>query len=364
MRPVTDKFLGIVRGSHTAVFQAKLVAPGQTGVNPIGTELDIIQGDVLMDATASVRSTLELTTNYKFERSPDGLSPYGNEIYVRRGIQYGDGNREWVGLGYFKITDVDQESAPKGTVRVAASDRMYGINEARMLAPLQFGEGASVQGVFDLLVGEVYPGAVILFDFDAATTTFPGSHIVEESRYDFLKDIADSFGKIMYWDYQGRLRVESAPNPAEPVWQVNAGKGGVLTRVSRSLSRDGVYNAVVATGEPAGELPPVRAVALDENPASPTYFHGPFGQVPKFYSSSFITTTAQAQDAANAMLQREMGTPYSADFSLVPNPALEVLDPVQLEFSNTDIETHVIETLRIPLDAAGAMEATTKQQAL
>ncbi|MBN6037482.1 DUF5047 domain-containing protein [Amycolatopsis sp. 195334CR] len=333
-------------------------------MSPVGTELALVAGDVKLDSTAAVRGTTSLTVLGDFPATPSGLlTPYGREVYVERGIDYGDGTREFVGQGYFRLTEVDQADAPRGEIRLSGADRMSAVVEADVLAPFQFGTGASVGAVFDLLVGEVLPGVLIDYDFPAATTFFNAPHVVEKSRFDFLQDICDSLGKVMYFDYRGRLQVRTAPDPAEPVFLVNHGERGVLTSLSRRLSRTGVYNAVVATGEQAGEMPPVRGVAVDENPFSPTYWNGPFGKVPRFYSSSFLTTTEQCTSAAKAMLERASGLPYNVDFSMVPNPALEPLDPVQVTHADTDnAELHVLETLTIPLTAGGAMTATTREK--
>jgi hypothetical protein len=364
MRPVTDRFLSTVRGSHAMCSRARVVAPGQTGVNPTGTtEIPITVGDVQLDSTAQIRATLDLTTEWDFPLDASGLiAPYGNEVFIERGIIYGDGVREWVSQGYFRLYSTEQDTAPNGQINLTGRDRMSGIIDARVLAPFQFDLNTSVAAIFDNLVGEVYPGAVIVYDFDAAGTSFTSSHVIDEDRYAFLKDICDSLGKVMWWDYAGRLQVRTAPNPASPVVTVNHGRDGVLAKLSRSLNRDSVYNAVVATGEAPGESPPVRAVAMDQNPNSPTYWYGPFGKVPKFYSSTFIQTAGQAQTAANAMLARAFGLPYNVDFTMVPNPALEPLDAVELAYSDRfDSETHVIESMTIPLDAGGVLAAKTRQ---
>ncbi|MBN9739515.1 hypothetical protein DMP23_00075 [Amycolatopsis sp. A1MSW2902] len=62
--------------------------------------LPIIGGDVTTDMTADVQSTLALTTVYPWPADPFAAgTPYGQEVYVERGIEYGLGTREWVGLG-------------------------------------------------------------------------------------------------------------------------------------------------------------------------------------------------------------------------------------------------------------------------
>lgn len=361
MRPVSDAFLDAVRGSHRMCARARVCPPGQTGVDPDGVEIPILAGQVEQDATADVRATVDLTTDGSAWTADVGdmLTPYGNELFVERGIVFGNGDREWVSQGYFRIDSVEQDDAPFGRVRISGSDRMAGIIDARPLHPTEFGTSATVETVFDWLVTQVYPDAEIVFDFDASTT-FRSSHVVEDDRHGFLADLADAHGKQMYWDHEGRLRVESAPPVADPVFEVAHGERGVMVSMSRALTRDGVYNAVVARGEEVGEAPPVSAVAYDLDEDSPTYWHGPFGHVPRFYSSSFVTTTQQARDAAESMLARSTGLPHEMDLSAVPNPALQVLDPVRVVSPAGDEGVHVLESITLSLLASGGMDATTK----
>jgi Domain of unknown function (DUF5047) len=344
--------------------RARVCAPGQTGTNPLGVVIDITSGDVKLDATADIRGTLDMTTMHHWPTSSsDLLTPYGNEIFVERGVIYGGGSTEWVSQGYYRMYSVDQDDPPDGPIVIAGRDRMSGIIDAKRESPIQFADGTSVAAVFTLLVGEVYPGATIVYDFDATLVLFTTSHILDNDRYQFLKDIVDSLGKVMYWDYAGILQVRSAPDPAAPVFSVNHGAGGVLVSMARSLNREGGFNAVVATGEQAGEQPPVRGVAYDLNPSSPTYFNGPFGKVIYQMNSTFITTANQATVAAQAMLARSLGVPYTVDFSMVPHAGLEPLDPISVSYSDrVAAEGHVIETLTIPLTAEEAMTGTTRQQ--
>lgn len=364
MRPVSDAFLRTITGPHKMVAEARIVAPGQTGTDPEGVTIQILSGDVRLDASADVRSTVDLTTSGvgMWPSSPsDLITPYGPELWVRRGIEYGNGQREWVSLGYHKIYSVEQDEAPDGPIRIAARDRMAGLVDARMLAPVQFNPNHTVRQFFDRLVLEVYPWAVIEYDFLPEAIAVNRTIVVEEDRYAALFDMARSLGRVMYWDHAGKLQIRKPPDVATPAYEVSYGRNGVLVEMSRSLTRDGVYNAVVAQGEAPDDKPPVRAVARDMNPVSPTYWYGPFGQVPRYYSSPFITNTEQAASAAAAMLARSIGLPYSVDFTAVPNPALEPLDRVRIRYRDGST-VHVVQTLTIPLTPSGAMEATTREQ--
>jgi len=238
---------------------------------------------------------------------------------------------------------------------------MSGIVDARLFKPRQFQVGQSLGDILEDLVREVYPKAVIEWDDDTNEETLLRAQIAEEDRYAFLNDLVTSYGKVMFFDHRGVLVVKSPPNPRVPVFEVNHGRNGVLVSVSRQLTREGVYNAVVASGEGADTGEPVRAVVVDSSPHSPTFFYGNFGKVPRFYSSPFITTEAQALSAATSILGKELGLPYSVDFTSVPNPALEPLDCVKITFPKGRAELHIIEQITIPLDSSGVLQANCRQ---
>lgn len=349
--------------------EAKVVSGHQTGVDPEGTVIPILSGNVSSDGLADVRSSLDMTTEPALwpSTADDLLAPYGNEIFVRRGIEYGDRTVEWVSLGYYRIDNPSQDDIPFGEIDVTGSDRMVGIVEAELEAPRQFQIGTTFEAVFEELIQEVYPTAVVEFDFDATSVVLNRGTIAEEKRYEFLRDLSDAYAKDFYVDYRGIFVVKDRPDPGNPVFEANSGPNGVLIRAGREISREGVYNAVVATGEGADELPPVRAIAFDNNPDSPTYYLGEntsgriYGKVPRRYSSPFIETEEQAKSAATKILLDNLGLPFSLEFSAVPNPALEPFDPVRVRTKNHDY-THVLQGVTIGLTADEPLAATTKDQ--
>jgi len=357
----------LTSGSHQIALEARVVTDYQDGDDPTGTDIPIITGSVVLDGTADIYGTMSLETDGDGmwpQRAADLLSPYGNEIFVRRGV-YADSTIVWVPLGYYRIQEGNQPDTPAGPITITGLDRMAGLIDARLLAPRQYLATHTVRFVFDDLVKEIYPAASIRFDDPLMEFSALGRSIEsEDSRYDLLREIATSFGKVMFWDTSGVLRVESAPDPSEPVWNFMAGRrDGVLLEASRSVSRDGVYNAVVATGEGAGgDVDPVRGVVWDDNVYSPTYFFGRFNQVPKYYSSPMIVSQVQAVAAARAMLQRNLGFPYNVSFQISPNPAVRPFDPIKIMFEDGEVNTHVVESITIPLTSDAAMNGTTREQ--
>jgi len=363
MRPVSDAFLRTLAGSHRIFSRVKVLTSFQSGVMPTGTEIPIVDGNVRADAASDTRTTLDLTTSGDGMwplRTTDLLAPYGNELFVERGVDYTNGTVEIVSLGYFRINETNQADGPNGEIQLTASDRMSSIIDGRLPFPRQYVAGTSVETVFEELVQEIYPSATIEFDFNAAASTFDTAHVVEEDRYGFLHDVAQSRGKIMYWDYRGVLRVESPPDPATPVYTINAGRNGTMISLSRKLTRQGVYNAVVASGEATPDQLPVTSLVIDNNPNSPTYWNGRFGRVPRFYYSPFITTVAAATSAATSILQQAIGLPYSINLNAVPNPALEPYDAIEIVAPDTT-DIHVIDSIIIPLSTSGVMTGTTRK---
>lgn len=363
MRPVTAEFLASLRGSHGFCSRARIVSPGQVGTNPDGTEIPIFSGDVQFDANAEIRGSVQLETSSEYwPANADSLAtPYGNELFIESGIVSGSGSNVWVSQGYFRIEDVEQTDIP-GNIRLSGKDRMSNIVDGKMVAPRQFPDATTLESVVEQLVTYVMPFATFDMDVDFAATPIGRSVIAEEDRYAFIADLVRSHGKIWYWDYTGALKITDPPNATDPVYTVDCGANGVLVGVRRKVSRDGVYNAVVATGEAPDTNAPVRAVAFDNDPQSPTYWHGPFGKVPRSYSSPFITTNAIAGFAAAAMMRRVLGLPMQVDFQTVPNPALEPEDVIRL-VTPTDTRTHIIEQITLPLtNDGGPLTATTREQ--
>lgn len=375
MRPVSDAYLRTVRGSHRASFRARVVSGLPTGTDPDGTEIPIFGGDVQLDASADIYSTLDMSTdgtNMWPRRPGDLLAPYGNEVFVERGVQIGGGSTEWVSLGYHRIEGPEQDDAPDGPIRLTCRDRMAGLIDARLIAPVEFSAVEELGLIVEFLVLEVYPGAVIEWD-DATDLVLLGRTLVaEEDRHGFLAELLTSHGKRWRWDHRGVLVIFTPPSSTVPVFEVSHGRNGVLVEMGRQLTREGIYNGVVVTGDAANTESPVRFVVVDNNPASPTYWNGAntsgktFGKVPRYFASPFVTTEAQAESAGTAMLRQQLGAPYSVDFTAVPNAALEPLDPVRVSYSDKHAsEIHVLERLTIPLQADNApLAANTREQTL
>lgn len=371
MRPVSDAFLRSLKGTHKFVTRATLCPVFQTGVQPVGTRYGIVDGSCTLDGKASVRGSIDITIQGQWPTVNDAaLAPYGTELFIERGIEYDPGNVEYVGLGYFRLDTVEGVDTDGYFSHITAYDRMQAIVEGYVTEPQQFFSTQTLASVFDTLIMEIYPDATIEWDDDTDEELLGRDMICEDDRFAFLDDIVTAHSKIWYWDHRGILVITAVPDPMRPVYEVRHGKHGVLVSMNRSLTRTGAYNAVIALGEAPDTRDPVRAIAVDLNPASATYFYGQsettgqtFGKVPKFYSSQALTTELQCQNAADAELSKILGLPYTADFGTIVNPALEPWDPVLVKQSHREAwRIHVLDTVNIPFSHGQPLTATTREQ--
>lgn len=358
-------FADVISGSHIARFRAVLVDGFQTGEDPSGRDLRVIDGGVEYDATADIRSTGDLSVAEAWPQPRDlALAPFGTEVFLSRGVELGSAGVLWAAMGYYRISKTAQSDAAKGPLSLDLDDRMATIIDSRFTQPRQWLVQTSVGDIVDEVVLEVYPDAIITWDDDSNLSEIGRSLIAEESRFEVLKTLADGLGKIFYWDEIGQLVFRDIPPEDEVIWTVNAGPGGVMVSADRSLSRDGVYNAVVVSGEGADQIEPVHAIATNAQESSPTFFGGPFGRIPRFYASSFITTQNQAENAAVNLLRKSLGAPYDVGLSAVPNPAVRPYDVLRVVYNDGTREIHIVSRASIPFDVDSSVTIATRQSTI
>lgn len=361
MRDVSDLFGPALRESHRLAVEAWVTGPYlSTPVN-----LPVTGGSVTVDGTNPVRGRcdLEIADASLFPHHyQDALAPYGSEVLVRRGIRYPNGVAEMVPLGLFRVEEVALDAAA-GTIHVAGSDRMAQLADERFTSPYAPARYSRHVDVIEDLVHAVYPNAPV--ETPAIATTV-GAPVFEEDRVAAIFELATAIGCTAYWDGTGRFVVVPIP-PAEAdsyVWVADASPVGVLVDATRRLTREGAYNGVVARGQDtaAGNVG-VQALVVDNRTDSPTRWGGPFGHVPRFYSSPLITTAAQATSAATALLAQATGLADATDATCIPNPAIEPGDPVLVVWPDGTSAIHLVESFTVPLSADGTMTLTSKRAA-
>lgn len=357
VRPVTDAFKAAIAQSHRVATRVEILADGAV-VRTIDT---VTAGTVTLDANAQARGRLDLTLVDDGTLVPsvpaDLLAPYGRELRVSRGVEYPDGTQELVPLAVCRIDDVDVDQLP--VIHITGQDRSARITDARFEEPYEVAQGTNVATAILNLVQGAYPDVTYSF----TTTMHNTGHMVAEEggdRWKLAQDFATNAGLRLYFDGDGTL-VLAPESAGAAVVNLVEGDDGVLLTAAKRWTRTGTYNRAIAVGENMNEIAPVRGVATDENPLSPTFYGGSFGRVPVFMQSQFIVTADQALDAATAALARQLGTTQAVNFGSLVLPHLEPGDVARITRQAAMIDQDsIIDQLTIPLGAEGTMTGSMR----
>ena len=373
MYDVSDRFLDALTGSHRAVARVQVLPTAnmpQFGPAPTGgVELPLLGGDVKLTSTADVNGSVDFTISGDYW---DVLQPYGAELFVERGIDFGDGTRELVPCGYYGIEEISRDGF--GPARVTGFDRGKRLQRNRVVYPIEFPAGSTHRAIFEHLVNGTGPAGqpirnygmfgpdvpIIFTGYDPDLAKIGTSLTCEDDAHALLSKIADARGCVLRFARTGELLVQprNLPPGAEPVYTVRPGPAGNLVNWSQKVTRDGVYNIVVARGsDPAN--PTGYRLAYNDDPTHPLYWTGPFGKIVRYYASPLIQSFEAADVAAESVLARYRGLPTSLSMMAVPNPALDPLDVVQATLGSTTA-THLVDQVTIPLVGSDPVEIVTR----
>lgn len=359
MRSVSEQFLDTIRGAH----RTRTIVDAYYGGLPVGQDLPLVDGSISADRGSNVRRTASLTfAGSVFPTAPDApLSPYGSRLRIRRALVYGDGAEEVVTLGWYRV-DSASRSSHLDSVSVEASDLSALLVDAQFLTPYTVPTTVPVATTVAALVTAAVPDAPVTVNV-SRTLDRPGAATYDSDRAAAIAELATSIGAELYANADGGFTLADVPDldTTPPVWSVDTGSRGVRVSMSRQQTRENVTNGIVIRAEDSsGDSGVWQHVETDDDPKSPTWWEGPFGKVPKFYSSPSITTVDQAAAAGASLLRESLGLSRSLDLGLVPNFALEPGDVIAVENDDGIIESHLLETLSIPLSPGGDMTASTR----
>ncbi|MGV9888396.1 DUF5047 domain-containing protein [Streptomyces sp. NPDC003395] len=356
MYPVSDRFLARLAESHHPVTKVELFLTD-------GRVLDVPHtgGSVTVDRGQAIRRTCTVTCPDPtlIPRSPtDQLATYGARLRISRGVEYGDGSTELVPLGMFRLDSVDGDVS-FGPVTLSGKDLSAVIQDDKLTSP--WASTGTVVSAVTALVQRSLPDAQVI---STITDTAIGTRVfdVEADPWAACQEIAAAAGAEVYATADGQFAISTLPDPlaVAPVWTIAAVEGGVYISATRGMTSDRVYNGVLAKGEnTADNVPPVSALVTDNDTGSPTYWGGPFGRRPMFYSSSTLTTTAACQAAATLKLAAARAPNATGDISSLPNPALEPGDVLLVIHPDGSRELHQAASFTVPLDEGGSFPIST-----
>lgn len=356
MYPVSDRFLARLAESHTPVTQVLLFLTDGRVI-----ELPHTGGSVTVDRAQAIRRTCSVTMADPtlIPRTPtDQLATYGAHLRISRGVDYGDGSQELVPLGVFRLDSVGGDVS-QGPVTLQGKDLAAVIADDKFTVPYTV-TGTLISAVSEVIHRSIPAAEIVagISDVTIGSRTFD----VEADPWAGVQEIAAAGGAEVYPDADGVFRISTLPDlaTATPVWSIEATEGGAYISANRAMSSDNVNNGVLARGEnTADNVAPVSYLAVDTDPNSPTYWAGPYGRRPMFYSSATLTTTGACQQAAILKLAQAKAPNASGDVSSLPNPALEPGDVLRVMHEDGSRELHQAASFSVPLDVGGDFPIAT-----
>lgn len=361
MRDYSDDLAAILTGSREVTSTVAVLFDG----SPVFDEIPIAGGTATWDSTQEIPGAVEIELP-KYAPDSDGrvvdltptkdpggsiLNADGTQLAVSYHVGLPGKDRETIGLGTFRVEDWNESD--DGTIGLSTAGLEALIAESRLLDPVKSVPGNSYQTIATRLVADLLP-----LEITADPARISGKQSFEDERLTALTELVTAWPARKYVDDSGVLVIAAPYDDAtDPVVAtLTDGKDGTVVKRPRSGTRDGVYNAVKASGETSGTTAPVSAVAyLSEGPRR---WNGPYGNVPYFYSSPLLTTKAQCRAAAKTRLTNLQVLAEPVTITCAPDPRYQTGDVIELRFRGA-VELVRIDVIGLPLIATGGAMTIT-----
>lgn len=331
MYPVSADWDLAVRGARQKLARIDVSHPGKSTVTLVAKS-----GTVRVDEASAVRRVLDLTLADLY--LPDGsaltprtatdlLAPFGTELAVWSGHRYTSGVEELVPVGVFCPTDVDRGSW-LSPLHITAPDRSRVVSMAKFLLPYNVPAGTSIAGLITTLVqrGGNYP--VLDLSGSRALTTAPVTYDTAADPWEEARKLAASIGCEVAPNVVGQFVLRPVPQVGTPVWVVNVDpSSGALLDLGQSMTSEGVFNAVSVSSSAVGTDPVTGYAWVADGPLSVTAIGW---RTFSFSTPIGISSTAQAMNAAAAMLPSKMAVARKFAPVTVCNQALDTGDTLRL----------------------------------
>jgi hypothetical protein len=229
--------------------------------------------------------------------------------------------------------------------------------DAKFEKPYRVGSSVKITDAMKQMLLDVNPAwTVNVTATSTQTTTRAVAYEVE--RADALSTLGQQIGAEWFADMNGVFYIQdlftTIPVGTTPTWTVDSGATGVMVGRGSSLTRTGIANSIVVTGES------LNGVAIyghwkDTDPNSVTRYGGPFGKVTQIVTGQNIASQGQADAAAAKLGQRLVASARSVAIECVPNPRLQIGAVIQVTGSDFD-GLYFVNSITLPMDPESSMQ--------
>lgn len=298
--------------------------------------------EVTADSNVPGRLSLSFPSLWAPRSVADPLAVYGQRLSIRQVLTVG--SEEWtVDLGQYRIQAWDH-AAPSVDVEALSLEQL--IADYRFNSPYKRPPGATYAGLLKDLCSGLLP-----VDTSAMTDRGTPGGIAEdweEDRMAAVRALQTAWPCDLRVDEDGVLVASPERTVGTPDVEWTHGQANAYVSTGGNALRDETYNGVVARGEKADGTP-VAASAVDDDPASPTYWYGPYGRRQRFYESPLITSRAEALSAAQTVLRRELRRSAQVTVTAPPDPRIEMLDTARVTLEDGLTLIGLVTDIELPL---------------
>jgi len=372
--PVSEEFLAAVRGSGKRVVIADLYYTNGL----VQRNIPVYQGNIDADSNADIRRHGQISmvnpsvvgptasTSGRVTVLSSPATIYGTEVVVKAGVEYSSGNQETVPLGRFVIWTSDISYEDGDVIDLELYDRSKYLASSGIVK-FYDASGQSATTAIQNLCNLGLP-ALQTVQFDDALTdiVMPAGTTYDSTYLDAILDLSEAIGAEFYFDLLGNAIC--APKPfidqntsiLDAVYTTDCGEEGVITALGKTTTRDSVFNGIGVYGvTPNGSAAQPFAEVYDLDPASPTYYNGPFGKAFKRIDRPELTNSDQCLAVAKAELAASTGVAKGISLQTLPIPILEPGDVIKVVYPDDTEELHQIDTIGFDI-ASQTFDMTTK----
>lgn len=354
MIPVSTLQKDAARYSQTSSLQVDIFR-GNTLIYP---DIPVSGGKLSSDRSRKTRLMADVDIALANQPELD-ISQNIHRFRIKRGLK-SIGLKAEIQHGFFRIDEITRND--DGSASLKGSGLEQYIIDARFLRPRTPPRGVSTTGHISTLIKEVLPNATVKVEC-STNKPIQARAPWEKERWDAIELLADSINADVYADWRGYFVIRDKPDITAnitPVYFLKEGPGETLMSRDEKTSRDTVYNAAVVSGQSSDpNIPPVYGVAIDDDPASPTYFYGDFGQVPIYYTSQFFTTDAQCVAYAKTLLAESRARNQSLSVTTLPLTFLEADDVVVITLKDKTQQRRMLDKVSFDLGVNSAVDMDT-----
>ena len=324
------------------------------GGNVVETLSSVDSGEVVVEDATTRRTGQVRLLDPEGELTPgtakDLLAPRGTEWRPWKGLQLADQSWAWIPLGTLAVVKPRTYWGPEGlTITLQGYDRSRAISRRRFVSPFIVTAGTNFgEAIADIITSRSdYPVALGDVGGNASAGVFDRL----SNPWEAVQQLAQADGFEAYFDPMGTFVCQPVVEltQAPIAWTYEPGEASLLLNAEREFDDEHTYSGVTVRLEHPDE-PPLEVTVWDEDPNSPTYHLGEFGEVPYGFSSPLLNDVDDATAAATAILARVRGFMEHVAIDTAGHPGHEAGDVLRIRHPRTRLDgLYVLSRARVPI---------------